>query len=45
MVHTNKPETMTFEDNNFVKECLDAFDANVAQIEKDYAVTPNGEDI
>lgn len=31
---------MTFEDNSFVQECLDAFDANVAQIEKDYAVTP-----
>lgn len=30
---------MEFEGNDFVQECLDAFDASVAQIEKEYAVT------
>lgn len=39
MAETKRVETMSFEENDFVKECLDAFDANIAQIEKEYAVT------
>lgn len=38
MADSKKIEEMLFEDDSFSKECLDAFDANVALIEKEYAV-------
>lgn len=35
----NKYDITSFEDEGFVKECLEAFDENVTYIEKDYSIT------
>lgn len=37
----NNYDITSFEDEGFVQECLEAFDENVTNIEKDYAVTSN----
>lgn len=39
MAESKRREPDTFESNDFVQECLDAFDASIALIEKDYAIT------
>ena len=37
--NSEKYDITAFEDEGFVKECLDEFDANVAKVEAEYAVT------
>ena len=37
--NSGKYDITAFEDEGFVKECLDEFDANVAKVEAEYAVT------
>lgn len=39
MTESKRVETMSFEGDGFMQECLDAFDSNVALIEKEYEVT------
>lgn len=39
MAEPKRIEPMSFEGDNLIQDCLDAFDANIAQIEKEYAVT------
>ena len=34
-----KDGAVLYEDNGFAQECLDAFDARIAEIEKEYVVT------
>ena len=40
MTDYTTPETMIFEGEDFVQACLDDFDAQIAEIEKEYA-TPS----
>ena len=37
--NSEKYDITAFEDEDFVNECLDEFDANVAKVEAEYAVT------
>ena len=37
--NSGKYDITAFEDEGFVNECLDEFDANVAKVEAEYAVT------
>lgn len=37
MAEPKRADPMPFEGNDFIQDCLDAFDANITQTEKEYA--------